>query len=59
MGLIGASGHLRHRSLGSHSPLSYSLKFLKGLIYGNMLGSIIGLITGDTRILDYGSFRRR
>ena len=37
--------------------LSYSLNSLKGVIYGIILGSTIGVIKEDTRSLDKGSLR--
>ena len=33
---------------------SYSLNSLKGIIYGIIEGTTIGVIKGDTRSLDYG-----
>ena len=33
----------------------YSLNFLIGFLYGIIKGSIIGVIKGDTRALDYSS----
>ena len=35
----------------------YSLKSLKGVIWGIMYGTTIGVIKGDTRSLDKGSYR--
>ena len=37
--------------------MSYSLNPLKGVIQGIIHGSVIGLIKGDTRSLDYGSYK--
>ena len=37
--------------------MSYSLQFLKGLMQGMRQGSITGVIKGDTRRLDYSSYR--
>ena len=36
--------------------MSYSLNSLKGAIYGNIYGTTIGVIKGDTRSLDYSSY---
>ena len=36
--------------------MSYSLNSLKGVIYGILWGTIIGVIKGDTRSLDNGSY---
>ena len=36
--------------------MSYSLNPLKGVLWGIIHGSVIGLIKGDTRSLDYGSY---
>ena len=36
--------------------MSYSLNPLKGLYRGTISGSIIGLINGDTRSVDNGSY---
>ena len=38
--------------------MSCSLNFLKGVIWGIIYGITIGVIKGDTRSLDYGSYRR-
>ena len=39
-----------------NSPqMSYSLNSLKGVIWGNIYGTTIGVIKGDTRSLDSGS----
>ena len=35
--------------------MSYSLNSLKGVIWGIILGTTIGVIKGDTRSLDYSS----
>ena len=37
--------------------MSHSLNSLKGIIKGIIYGTIIGVIKGDTRSLDYGSYR--
>ena len=37
--------------------MSCSLNSLKGVIWGIILGTTIGLIKGDTRSLDYSSCR--
>ena len=37
--------------------MSYSLNSLKGVTYGIIYGTIIGVIKGDTRSLDYSSYR--
>ena len=37
--------------------MSYSLKSLKGVMQGMRQGSIIGVIKGDTRRLDYSPYR--
>ena len=37
--------------------MSYSLSSLKGGYIGDYIGTTIGDIKGDTRSLDYGSFR--
>ena len=37
--------------------MSYSLNSLKGVIWGIIYGTIIGAIKGDTRSLDYSSYR--
>ena len=36
--------------------MSYSLNSLKGVIYGIIYGTTIGLIKGDTRSLDNSSY---
>ena len=36
--------------------MSSSLNSLKGVIWGIIYGTTIGLIKGDTRSLDYGSY---
>ena len=38
--------------------MSYSLNSLKGVIWGIIYGTTIGVIRGDTRSLDYSSGRR-
>ena len=37
--------------------MSYGLNFLKGAIWGILLGTVIGSVKGDTRSLDYSSHR--
>ena len=46
--------------INNHPPfkglnMSHSLNSLKGVIWGIIEGSTIGVIKGDTRSLDYGS----
>ena len=36
--------------------MNHSLNSLKGVILGIILGTTIGVIKGDTRSLDYGSY---
>ena len=36
--------------------MNYSLKCLKGVIWGIIYGSFIGVMEGDTRSLDYSSY---
>ena len=36
--------------------MSYSLNSLKGVIWGIIYGTTIGVIRGDTRSLDYSSY---
>ena len=36
--------------------MSYSLNSFKGVNMGNLIGTTIGVIKGDTRSLDYGSY---
>ena len=41
---------------GSLAHMSYSLNSLKGVTYGIIYGTIIGVTKGDTRSLDYSSY---
>ena len=36
--------------------MSYSLNYLKGLIQAIILGTTTGVMKGDTKSLDYGSY---
>ena len=42
---------------GSFSYMSYSLNSLKGVVWGIIWGTTIGDIKGDTRSLDYSSYK--
>ena len=42
---------------GSFSYMSYSLNSLKGVVWGIISGTTIGDIKGDTRSLDYSSYK--
>ena len=41
---------------GKDKQMSYSLNSLKGGYIGDYIGTTIGVIKGDTRSLDYGSY---
>ena len=50
-------GAHRLPNTGTHKGyLSHSLNSLKGEYIGDYIGTTIGVIKGDTRSLDYGSF---
>ena len=55
-GLFGLSYSRDCYGVSEGLPMHHNLHPLKGAIWGIIQGTIVGLIKGDTRSLDYGSY---
>ena len=53
------SGSVRRGDVSLRRNVSCTLNSLKGVIWGIILGTTVGLLKGDSRSLDYGSCRSR